>query len=85
MYSNELLDEKYQAQAALVQQAEAQQMNYVEAAIRIAQTVFEQHGWTVRYAKRKGGYIEKQSATSSSLIPAPSKPRLTGASLRSTA
>ena len=41
MYSNELLDEKYQAQAALVQQAEAQQMNYVEAAIRIAQTVFE--------------------------------------------
>ena len=59
MYSNELLDEKYQAQAALFQQAKERQVDYVEAITHIAEAVFDQHGWPVRYAERQGGFLEK--------------------------
>ena len=59
MYSNELLDEKYQAQAALFQQAKEGHIDYVEAVTHIAQAIFDQHGWTVRYAQRQGGFLDK--------------------------
>ena len=59
MYSNELLDEKYQAQAALFQQAKERQIDYVEAITHIAEAVFDQHGWPVRYAQRQGGFLGK--------------------------
>jgi|GEM_PF-2429608 len=68
MYSNELLEEKYKVQKELSNQAITEQKTYFKLIENQVQELFQRNGWDLKYAKRKGGYLEPSPAPELNLV-----------------
>ena len=61
MQDNPLLAEKYRVQRDLARRARGNMREYLRLVEQDARGLFQEHGWTLRYAERRGGRLEASS------------------------
>ena len=61
MYTNELLQEKYNVQKRLNKQAEDANEDYSYFIENQVRSLFQEKAWNINFSKRKGEYIENSS------------------------
>ena len=57
MYTNQLLEEKYEAQRQLSKEAQVTKIDYFEIVNKEVRELFKQNGWEIEFDKRTGGHI----------------------------
>lgn len=62
MYTNELLEEKYKAQLALIQKAQNLSKDYFSVVEEEVHALFKKMGWAFHFSKRKGEWQPPHSA-----------------------
>ena len=61
MYTNELLQEKYNVQKRLNKQAEDANEDYSYFIENQVRSLFQEKAWNINFSKRKGEYIENST------------------------
>ena len=62
MYTNQLLEEKYNAQKQLVEKAQKLSIDYYDVIENEVRKLFIKNGWSLHFARRKG-YFKKNIKT----------------------
>lgn len=58
MQDNPLLEEKYRVQRDLARRARGNMREYLRLLEEDVRALFQEHGWVLRYADRRGGNLE---------------------------
>jgi len=61
MYTNELLEAKYNAQKELAEQAKKEQKEYLKLVEEEVLELFKRKGWPIVYSPRKGGFLKQSN------------------------